>query len=277
MQEAALEDVKIGNIEYDSKMEEANKLLDEKNKKLEEKLKPITDPKTQDKFFRDQLWQYNKPVQNIVIAGFIQVLNGLIGPVSGMFIIKCIFSMVMFASDADKKNAELKTYGIDPIYMNGEEMREDLRQWILALCIIAFLTGLFKFLSVFIFGNIGQNITLNVRANLYRAILTKHVGWHDEPDNATGILSAVLAKDVQSLNGVSTEVLSTYAEAAASMLGGIIVAFCFTWQIALMAVAVSPLSVIGAVISSKMDKANAGSEDQDDELGAKAKKKEIEK
>ena len=101
MQEAALEDVKIGNIEYDSKMEEANKLLDEKNKNLEEKLKPITDPKTQDKFFRDKLWQYNKPVQNIVIAGFIQVLNGLIGPVSGMFIIKCIFSMVMFASDAD--------------------------------------------------------------------------------------------------------------------------------------------------------------------------------
>ena len=46
MKETALEDVKIGNIEYDEKMEEANKLLEEKNKHLEEKLKPLTDPKT---------------------------------------------------------------------------------------------------------------------------------------------------------------------------------------------------------------------------------------
>lgn len=105
MKEAALEDVKIGNIEYDEKMEEANKILEEKNRQLEEKLKPLTDPKKQDKFFRQQLWQYNKPLRNIVFGGFVQVLNGVIGPVSGMFIIKCIFSMVMFASDADKKNA----------------------------------------------------------------------------------------------------------------------------------------------------------------------------
>lgn len=108
-------------------------------------------------------------------------------------------------------------------------MQDEMKIWLLALVALAVLTGLLNFVSKFMFGQVGENITLNVRANLYKSILAKHIGWHDDPEHATGILSATLAKDVQLLNGVSTEVLATYAEATAAMLGGIILSMIFSW------------------------------------------------
>lgn len=59
--------------------------------------------------------------------------------------------------------------------------------------------------------------------------MIKEIGWHDRNENASGILSAMLAQDVQTLNGVSTEALAVAAESMASMLGGIVIAFVFTW------------------------------------------------
>jgi hypothetical protein len=32
-----------------------------------------------------------------------------------------------------------------------------------------------------------------------------HMGWHDEPQNGPGVLTALLAYDVSKINGVTTE------------------------------------------------------------------------
>jgi len=93
----------------------------------------------------------------------------------------------------------------------------------------AVLSFFFNLISKFSFGRVGENITLKVRQNLYRSILIKHIGWHDNPENATGVLSSMLAQDVQTLNGVSTEALAVGCEAMSSMLGGIVIAFVFSW------------------------------------------------
>lgn len=94
----------------------------------------------------------------------------------------------------------------------------------------------------------------------------KHVGWHDESENATGILGSVLATDVQTLNGVSTEVLSVMMEAMASIFGGIVISFIFTWKVALVSLACSPFLVIGGVIGAMFDKDNAGGSDSNKEM-----------
>lgn len=77
----------------------------------------------------------------------------------------------------------------------------------------------------------------------------------------------MLAKDVQTLNGVSTEALAVAAEAMAAMLGGIIVAFIFTWKVALVACAVAPFMIVGGIVGAKMDAANSGSEEEESDLG----------
>jgi ABC-type multidrug transport system fused ATPase/permease subunit len=55
------------------------------------------------------------------------------------------------------------------------------------------------------------------------------------------------------LNGASTEAFGVIAESMSSMIGGIILAFVFSWKVALIAIAMTPFMVVGAVIGAKID------------------------
>ena len=56
----------------------------------------------------------------------------------------------------------------------------------------AFLTGFFQKLS---FGVIGENVSFKVRQVLYSNIMSKHLGWFDQKENAPGILTSTLSGD----------------------------------------------------------------------------------
>ena len=47
-----------------------------------------------------------------------------------------------------------------------------------------------------LFGIIGENQTMDVRRELFRNILYKHIGWFDKPENSSGVLTSLLAEDV---------------------------------------------------------------------------------
>ena len=136
-------------------------------------------------------------------------------------------------------------------------MRKQVDFWVLLMFIGAILCLALTFLSKWAFGIVGENITINIRRDLYNAIMRKDIGWHDDQNNAAGILSSILAADVQKLNGVSTEGLSVAAEEMSSLVAGLIFAFCFSWQSALVAMAFVPFMMIGAAITAANDKANA--------------------
>jgi len=78
------------------------------------------------------------------------------------------------------------------------------------------VVGIASFLCTFIakvaFGFVGENMTQKIRSDLYTEILKKHIGWHDESSNAAGILSSILALEVQLLNGASTEAVAVISE-----------------------------------------------------------------
>lgn len=87
------------------------------------------------------------PRKNIFIGFFLSLLNGCAGPISGWIIIKCMFAMVMFDPKADTKNEELKAMNIDPIYYNADEMKVELRIWLIAMSLVAFISGILKFFT----------------------------------------------------------------------------------------------------------------------------------
>ena len=76
------------------------------------------------------------------------------------------------------------------------KLRYESNMWCLAMficCLTSLITG---FSQKFLFGIIGENITINIRQKLYGAILKKNIGWFDDRENAPGVLNSVLAKDV---------------------------------------------------------------------------------
>lgn len=94
----------------------------------------------------------------------------------GLFIVKMLFALFI-TWDKDKLRSESDT-------------------WCLAMlicCLTSFVTG---FTQKFLFGIIGENITLNIREKLYGQLVKKSIGWFDLRENAPGVLNSVLASDV---------------------------------------------------------------------------------
>jgi ABC-type multidrug transport system fused ATPase/permease subunit len=157
-------------------------------------------------------------------------IQGGIFPAFGIFITKMLFSLMI----VDK--AELRT-------------KSDY--WCLAMflsCVLSFITG---FTQKSLFGVIGENITLNIRQSLYGALVRKNMGWFDKRENAPGVLTSVLASDVQALNGASTEGTAVMLESTFALIVGIALGFSFSWKVSLVALGCTPFMILGGSINAK--------------------------
>jgi len=110
-----------------------------------------------------------------------------------------------------------------------EEMREAVNAYVLYFIYIAIVCFFGNFFSKLSFMFVGENITLNMRKETYFKILSKHIGWHDNRENASGILTGVLAKDAAALNGASLEGLSIIIESIAAISAGLVAGFLLSW------------------------------------------------
>lgn len=70
---------------------------------------------------------------------------------------------------------------------------------------------------------------MKIRKQLYTGILQKHMGWFDEKNNSPGVLSATMASDAQTINGVSAEGLASTLEGMFAVLTGVVVGFIYNW------------------------------------------------
>jgi len=50
--------------------------------------------------------------------------------------------------------------------------------------------------SIICLSRVSENITENIRKDLYTAVLRKDLGWHDDRNNSSGVMTATLASDV---------------------------------------------------------------------------------
>jgi ATP-binding cassette subfamily B (MDR/TAP) protein 1 len=223
-------------------MDQLDEQLKDEDAKLKETLKPITDPKLQNKTFMKRLFVYNRPIPVLVLGMVAQFLVAIVGPAFGILIIKTLFSMIMYVYDLPM-------------------LRSEVNKWCLIMLIIAISISFVSFTGKKSFGILAQNITINIRRNLYRSILSKHAGWHDNQENAAGVLSAILASDVQKLNGASSEAFVVMIEAAIAIVAGMVVAFIFSWPVALISFVMGPAMVLGGFIGSKLDKESFESSD----------------
>ena len=56
------------------------------------------------------------------------------------------------------------------------------------------------------------------------------------------------------LNGASSEAVASMAEGFFGLIWGVIIGFFFSWRVALVALAITPLMTLGGAIQAKIDK-----------------------
>lgn len=94
----------------------------------------------------------------------------------------------------------------------------------------------------------GEELTRNVRVQLFTEIVYKNISWFDDKTRAPGILSMVFSEDILNLNGLTTELVGTICECFFTLCIGIWVSAIFQWRMTLVSVAAMPLTVIGGIL-----------------------------
>lgn len=133
-----------------------------------------------------------------------------------------------------------------------DDMREQTNKWVLYMFICGIASFFIALFYKYLFGIIAENITINIRSKLYSSFLKKHIGWFDQKENSAGVMVGVLASDVQTLNGASSEGVALFTEVSFAIICGIVLGFYFFWQLSLVALGCIPFMVVGGAMNAKL-------------------------
>lgn len=158
---------------------EMKQIIDKKDEEEKKKFDAIVEKAAETSGF-SKLMPYNKPSYLIFVAVINSVINGSAMPVFGL-----IFSMILSVLTAPPEFL-VAAYG--PTYMEDE-----VKKYSLIMAIVAAVSSLASFLMKFSFGTLGNTVTLKIRNLLYYAILEKNIGFFDDRDHASSVLTSSMA------------------------------------------------------------------------------------
>jgi ATP-binding cassette subfamily B (MDR/TAP) protein 1 len=136
--------------------------------------------------------------------------------------------------------------------VQDDKWSEDRRFWIIMFLLTAIFRGVFAFFQKFLFTYVGENLTYNVRVKLYESLMYKSIAWFDSKDRAPGVLSNIMSEDITQLNGLTTETFSLIIESVSCLMLGIVIAFIYSWRMALVGFACSPIMMLGGYLMFKV-------------------------
>jgi ABC-type multidrug transport system fused ATPase/permease subunit len=165
-------------------------------------------------------------------AFLIAAINAFAFPLFGF-----IFSKLMFI---------LMSHGYN------KNFSSDRNFWCGMFLLECIMIGVVSFLQKYIFSYVGENLTFDVRNELFKGIIYKHLQWFDSKTRAPGILSNVLSEDIGALNGLTTENFSIVTEAFLGLIIGVIFALVYNWKMGLVSLAFVPFVVLGSVLTSQL-------------------------
>ena len=96
-----------------------------------------------------------------------------------------------------------------------------------------------------------ESLQIKIRKEAYIKMLRMPMSWFDKPENNAGTLSARLAVDCTTLSTLVSTVVQVNIQNIGSLIAGTIIAFNASWMVALVTLAVAPLSVLGGSIKAK--------------------------
>lgn len=118
---------------------------------------------------------------------------------------------------------------IKPDQTGKEFVREQMVFVVIWIVCIAAVLFVGVYLRTYAFGFMGNNVTWHIRQKLYRSIMEKHMGWFDERDHASSVLTTAMAEDTTKLNEVGSTTSSALAGATGAMVSGTFIALYFNW------------------------------------------------
>lgn len=123
-------------------------------------------------------------------------------------------------------------------------------------------------LSSFYFTLLGERISFELRSKTYDITLRRRMAYFDRPENNPGIISSRISFETQNINRLIGSFVAVMCNGIGAFTSGIVLSLVYSWQIALLAIGLSPILIIGNLIQGKIHTGFAQSEEAYNEAGA---------
>ncbi|XP_067650527.1 ATP-dependent translocase ABCB1-like isoform X2 [Haliotis asinina] len=133
-----------------------------------------------------------------------------------------------------------------------EEQDRDVRMYALILVGLGVLSLITNFAQSAFFGISGENMTVRIRKNVFRAMLRQEISWFDDHKNNLGALTTRLATDASQVQGATGVRLGMVVMNVANMGSAIVIAFIFSWKLTLVILAFVPFIMASGFIEMKV-------------------------
>ncbi|XP_042024698.1 ABC transporter B family member 19-like [Salvia splendens] len=176
----------------------------------------------EDSYRLGEVWSLQRPEGGVLILGLI------LGMFAGAIL--SIFPFIL--------GEALRVY-----FDDVDDLKEEINRLCLVLVGLGFGCTLTMIGQQGFCGWAGTKLTRRVRESLFRAMLRQEPGWFDAPENSGGILVSKLSIDCVSFRSVLGDRISVLLMGLSSAGVGLGISARLEWRLALMALAVTPLTL----------------------------------
>jgi ATP-binding cassette subfamily B (MDR/TAP) protein 1 len=141
---------------------------------------------------------------------------------------------------------------VEAFSKKGSQLEQETNKWAIIFIIIAIAGFVFTFFQNTLFGFASELLTERIRKSTFATILRQDIGFFDQEENATGVLTSNLAGDAQKVQGVSGAIVGTMLQIWTNLVGSIIIALIYGWKLGLVATAALPLLLFTGVMRMKI-------------------------
>uniref|UniRef100_A0A2P2K8X3 Uncharacterized protein MANES_15G186400 n=3 Tax=Rhizophora mucronata TaxID=61149 RepID=A0A2P2K8X3_RHIMU len=132
-------------------------------------------------------------------------------------------------------------------YMDWETTCREIKKIAILFCCAAVLTVIVHSVEHLCFGIMGSRLTLRVRKRMFSAILKNEIGWFDDINNTSSMLSSRLESDVTLLRAIVVDRSTILLQNVGLVVASFIIAFILNWRITLVVIAMYPLIISGHI------------------------------
>lgn len=136
-------------------------------------------------------------------------------------------------------------------YMDWDTTRHQVKKIAFLFCGGAFITVIVHAIEHTCFGIMGERLTLRIREMLFSAILGNEIGWFDDANNTSSMLSSRLESDATLFRTIIVDRSTILIQNLGLVVTSFIIAFILNWRITLVVLATYPL-IISGHISEKL-------------------------
>ncbi|XP_028802926.1 ABC transporter B family member 2 isoform X2 [Neltuma alba] len=136
-------------------------------------------------------------------------------------------------------------------YMDWDTTRHEVKKITFLFCGAAIVTVIAHAIEHLSFGIMGERLTLRVREMIFSAILKNEIGWFDDTNNTSSMLSSRLEADATLFRTIVVDRSTILLQNVGLVVASFIIAFMLNWRLTLVVLATYPL-IISGHISEKL-------------------------